>query len=182
MSDQYWRYLADLDPELLERLMADYGQEVWNYAFFITKNRSMADDIAQDVFVQAYRNSSGFRGEASMRTWLFKITRNISINYVRSAFFRKVFLVDRVKAKSNAASAENDFMEQETANEVWRRVLQLPAKHREVIILHAKYELSTQQMAQVLQIPEGTVKSRLHAARRRLSALLQKEELLHETF
>lgn len=182
MSDQYWQYLAGLDSEMLERLMADYGQEVWNYAFFVTKNRSVADDITQDVFIQAYRSFSSFRGEASMRTWLLKITRNKSINAVRSAFVRRVLLVDIVRPGGRAASAENDYIAREAANEVWRKVLELPIKHREVIVLHARYELSTEQMASVLQIPEGTVKSRLHAARRRLSALMRKEELLHETF
>lgn len=182
MSDQYWQYLAGLDSEMLERLMADYGQEVWNYAFFVTKNKSLADDITQDVFLQAYRSFSSFRGEASMRTWLLKITRNKSINSVRSAFVRRVLLVDIVRPGGKASSAENDYIAREAANEVWRSVLELPIKHREVIILHARYELSTEQMAGVLQIPEGTVKSRLHAARRRLSALLQKEELLHESF
>jgi len=181
MSDQDWRYVAALDPEMLERLMADYGQEVWNYAYFITKNRSMADDIAQDVFIGAYRSFASFRREASMKTWLLRMTRNRSINAVRSAFVRRVLLVDRVRPGSSAASAENDFIETETVSEVWRCVLELPVKHREIIILHAKYELSVQQMAEVLHIPEGTVKSRLHAARKRLAAVLQREEeLLHE--
>jgi len=181
MSDQDWQYVAALDPAMLERLMADYGQAVWNYAYFITKNRSMADDIAQDVFIGAYRSFSSFRREASMKTWLLRMTRNRSINGVRSAFVRKVLLVDIVRPGSSAASAENDFLESEAVSEVWRRVLQLPVKHREVIILHAKYELSVQQMAHVLHIPEGTVKSRLHAARKRLAALLEEgEELLHE--
>ena len=182
MNDQDWQYIAALDPDMLEKLMADYGQEVWNYACFITKNRSMADDIAQDVFIEAYRSFAGFRRESSMKPWLLRITRNKSINGVRSAFVRKVLLVDRVRTGRNAASAENDYIELEAANEVWRQVLRLPVKHREVIILHAKHELSVQQMAHVLQIPEGTVKSRLHAARRRLSALLAKEELLHESY
>ncbi len=182
MSDQDWRYVAALDPDMLEKLMSDYGQAVWNYAYFITKNRSMADDIAQDVFIQAYRSFAGFRRESSMKTWLLRMTRNKSINSVRSAFVRKVLLVDRVKHRSDAASAENEFIETEAVSEVWRCVLELPVKHREVIILHARYELSTEQMAGVLQIPTGTVKSRLHAARRRLSAMLKREELLHETF
>jgi len=168
-----------LDLITLEDLMGTYGQDVWNFAHLITRNRNAADDITQDVFLQAYRHSVSFRGEASVKTWLLKITRNMSYNYRNTAFFRKVLLVDLIVSKDASRSAEQSFMEKEAANEVWRQVFRLPTKYREILVLHAKYELSLQEIANILKIPVGTVKSRLFGARRRLSFAL-KEEMIYD--
>jgi RNA polymerase sigma-70 factor (ECF subfamily) len=62
-------------------------------------------------------------------------------------------------------------MEQSAANEIWSKVLMLPVKYREVLILDAKYELTTKEIAGVLGLAEGTVKSRLHRARQKMSEL-----------
>ncbi|MHA7966962.1 RNA polymerase sigma factor [Paenibacillus sp. CAU 1782] len=164
-----------MDPLTLESLMTKYGQDVWNYAFFITKNRVMSDDITQDVFIQVYRHVTSFRGEASVKTWLMKITRNISYNYRNSAFFKKVFLINIV-SDEHYHSAEQSFIEKEATNAVWTQVFNLPTKYREVLVLHAKYQLSLKEIADILKIPQGTVKSRLFAARKRMSVLLKKEE------
>ncbi|QAY68512.1 RNA polymerase sigma factor [Paenibacillus protaetiae] len=171
--------MANMDSATLEKLMSAFGQDVWNFAYSLTKNRSMADDVAQDVFLQAYLHAASFRGESSVKTWLLRMTRNISYNYRKSAFIRKVLLVEAVKSRGHAASAEQAFLENEASNEVWIRLLSLPAKYREALLLQAKYELSLTEIAQVLQIPEGTVKSRLFAARKKMSRLL-KENYRHE--
>ncbi len=155
--------------------MNKYGQDVWNFAFSICKNRQLADDIAQDVFLQVYRHVATFRGESSVKTWLLKITRNISYNYRKSAFIRKVTLVDLVHRTGQSQSAEDIFLEQEAVSEVWLCVFQLPVKFREVIVLDAKYHLSVSEIAGVLNISEGTVKSRLHRARKKMTGLLYGE-------
>ena len=170
------KVLVAMDSASLEELMEEYGQDVWNFAFFLAKDRNMADDIAQDVFLQAYRNLSSFRGEASVRTWLLKITRNISFNYRNSAFFRKAVLMDKWLPAGAQRSAETAFLEQEAANRIWLLVFRLPVKIREVLVLHAKYELSLQEIADVLKIPEGTVKSRLFKARKKMKALIEEDE------
>lgn len=174
MSHDSLKHLTAMDPQTLEDLIAQYGQEVWNYAYSITKNRSMSDDIAQDVFIQVYRHVTSFRGEASVKTWLMRITRNISYNYRNTAFFRRVLLVG-ITTNDYSHSAEQSFIEKEAANNVWKQVFTLPLKFREVLVLHAKYQLSLKEIASILQVPEGTVKSRLFGARKRMSALLKEE-------
>lgn len=179
MSGDYARHMETGSAEWLEEVMDAYGQDVWNFAYFATKNRAIADDIAQEVFIRAYRHVHLFRGESSVKTWLLKITKNLSINYRKSAFFRKALLVDFIVRSGNGHSAEHEFLEREVANEIWACVFRLPAKCREALILHAKYELSIQEIAHILGIPEGTVKSRLSAARKKLSKML-KEEAAYE--
>jgi RNA polymerase sigma-70 factor, ECF subfamily len=179
VSEDYLQYMVHMNQAAFEELMRQYGQDVWNFAYFLTKNRSMADDITQDVFLQAYRHVAGFRGESSVKTWLLRITRNISSNYRKSAFFRRVLLMGTVAEGRSNRSAEQAFLEKEAANTVWRQVFQLPVKLRAVLVLHAKYQLTAPEIAHILNIPEGTVKSRLSGARKKLSILL-KEELVHE--
>jgi len=175
----YLKYAVDMDAQTLESLMRDYGQEVWNYAFLISRSRSMADDIAQEVFLKAYRHLESFRGEASVKTWLLRITRNLSYNYRNSAFFRRTLLLDRINLNGHHRSAEQAYLDEEASNEVWRQVFSLPAKHREVLLLHARHQLPLSDIASLLDIPEGTVKSRLYMARQKLSKLL-KEDDAHE--
>ncbi|MDF2671595.1 MAG: polymerase sigma factor [Paenibacillus sp.] len=181
LESKYMKYITEMDPDTLDKLMMEYGQDVWNFAYLICKKREMADDITQDVFLQAFRHVTSFRGEATLKTWLLKITRNISYNYRNTAFIRKVLLVGFVERAGAYPSAEEDFLEQESANEVWKSVFDLPAPYREVILLDAKHHLSILEIAHVLGIAEGTVKSRLFRARKKLSAMLTKGEHANET-
>ncbi len=104
-----------------------------------------------------------------MRTWLLAIIRNVAINYLRAAFVRKVTLTDRTARHGVSPSAEREALERELTDEIWTAVLDMPLKWREVLILHAKYELNMKEIAGVLGISEGTVKSRLARARRRMA-------------
>ncbi|AQR78382.1 RNA polymerase sigma factor [Paenibacillus larvae] len=153
------------DPDAFRDLMRQYGRDVWNYAFFLTKSSHVADDISQDVFVRAYTKLHTFRGESSVKTWLFTITRNLVMNHKHSAFIRKVTLVDFFQHEHEQKSAEERCLQDMNIREIWKLVLMLPDKYREVLVLDAKYELSTAEMAKLLGISEGTVKSRLHRAR-----------------
>ncbi|REK72054.1 RNA polymerase sigma factor [Paenibacillus paeoniae] len=151
--------------------MQVHGQEVWNYAYFLTKHQDWADDITQDVFLRIYRSPNTFRGESSVRTWLFAITRNCVFNYRRSAFLRKVTLMGRVKHSGEAPSAESEALANQYIDEIWESVMALPAKYREVLILDARYELSLKEIADITGLSIGTVKSRLSRARRKAAEI-----------
>jgi RNA polymerase sigma factor (sigma-70 family) len=169
----YLKYMAQSDDPkaLLGELMTAYGKEVWNYAYSITRKWDLADDITQEVFIKVYRNMHAFRRDASVKTWLLTITRNTAIDFQRSAFFRKVTLTDWLEERGERRSVESEAMEKWAVNDIWSMVLKLPAKSREVIILFAHYQLSMKEMADVLGVTEGTVKSRLFHARQKLSKM-----------
>lgn len=175
----YVKYMAWTDDPntLLDELMTVYGKEVWNYAYSITRKWDMADDITQEVFIKVYRHIDSFRRDASVKTWLLTITRNTAIDFQRSAFFRKVTLSDWLEEKGERRSVEHEMMEKWSVNEMWDMVLKLPAKYREAIILFAHHQLSMKEMADVLGVTEGTVKSRLFHARQKLSKM--KEQIDH---
>lgn len=167
---------SDDAATVLDDMMRVYGQDVWRYAYFLTKRTDAADDISQDVFLKAYRKLASFRGESSVRTWLLGIARHASLNYMRTAFFRKVTLVDRIWSNENERSAEQAAMERLQTERIWDMVLSLPAKYREILILDAHYDCSEQEMAELLGISRGTVKSRLHRARAKVEKLRKGED------
>jgi RNA polymerase sigma-70 factor (ECF subfamily) len=178
-KEEYLQYASSLDVSAFRDLMADYGQEVWNFAYVITRKRDLADDITQDVFLKVLRNIGSYRGESAFKTWLFAITRNVAVNYLRSAFVRRVTLVDYIVPRGGHRSAEEEALDHLYADNIWNAVLKLPAKYREVLVLDGKYDLSVKEIANIPGQPEGTVKAKLSRARAKM-AEMAKEEIRYE--
>ncbi|QHT59738.1 sigma-70 family RNA polymerase sigma factor [Paenibacillus lycopersici] len=178
MQFDYLKHVTDgLDRDaVLNELMAAFGRDVWNFAFFMTRSREMADDVAQDVFVKVYQQLYEFRGQSTIKTWLLAITRNTARDVLRSAWVRRVVLFDRLYPHAGTSpSAERESMDKLMAEEIWAVVLKLPRKLREVLLMNSHYGLSMKEMADVLQVSVGTVKSRLHRARAAVNRRLAQE-------
>ena len=94
MQEHYLYDVAAIDVEDLRALMEHYGEDVWKYAYFLTGDPHLADDIAQETFIRAYRSFHTFRRESSVKSWLLKITRNTAFTAQRRAFLRKAVLLD----------------------------------------------------------------------------------------
>ena len=96
---EYLKTIADSNDRraILTDLMNAFGEDVWRYAYSITRKRDHADDITQDVFLKVYNHLFAFRGDSSVKTWILTITRNTAYDYKRKAFFRKVVLTDNVE-------------------------------------------------------------------------------------
>ncbi|WP_201317596.1 RNA polymerase sigma factor [Paenibacillus sp. EPM92] len=177
MAFEYLKSLAGgMDKnEILSELMLTYGEDVWNYAFFLTRQPMTADDITQDVFMKVYERLYSFRGEASIKTWLLTITRNTVRDQWRSAWFRRVVPSGVLKRDETVASAESQALSALVEEDVWKLVLELPTKLREVLLLHAHHQLSYVEIAELLGISVGTMKSRLSRARAKISQQLETE-------
>lgn len=158
---------------LLSDWMESFGQDVWNYAFFLTKRKDAADDISQDVFLRAFKHWNDFQGRSSVKTWLLTITRNLSLNYLKSSYMTRVSLTGWITSKQTEPSAEKEFMDAAAVSQIWKYVLELPPKYREVLILESHYQLPRKEIAELLGISEGTIKSRLHRARARMEMKLK---------
>lgn len=174
--------MRPVDPKLiLKDLMLKYGQDVWNYAYFLTKSKIEADDISQDVFLNAYKHLSRFEHRSSVKTWLLTITRNRSLNYLTSSFLKRVTITEFVTHRNNGISAEREAIDRLSVNHIWECVLKLPVKYREVLVMDAHYQLSYSEISSILGIAEGTVKSRLHRARKKVDYLLKGAQKYEET-
>jgi RNA polymerase sigma-70 factor, ECF subfamily len=173
MEHEYLQFVTRLDRNALRDLMETYGQDVWNYIYCLTRKPDTADDLTQEVFIRAFEKVGSFRGECSVKTWLFTIARNLVMNYKRSSFIRKVFLVDFTTRSESHPSAEKEALSNIEANMLWKYVMELPEPYREAIVLEARYGLPVKEMAELLGVAEGTVKSRIARARAKISSKLK---------
>lgn len=176
---EYLKYITETADTrvILRDLMEAYGNDVWNYAFSLCRSTDQADDITQEVFLKVYRKLGTFRGEASIKTWLLAITRYTAYDMKRSSFWNRIKAFDVFQAGGTQPSAEQEAIEKLAVNDMWKKVMTLPVKYREVLILYAHYQLSMKEMADILQLSEGTVKSRLFHARAKLLKMKERESL-----
>ncbi|WP_239004641.1 RNA polymerase sigma factor [Paenibacillus tepidiphilus] len=180
-----------LDEQQMRRIMQRYGEEIWNYIYYLTGNSEMADDLAQEVFVKCYYRIGTYRGTSTFKAWLFTIARNTVFSYRKSRYFRlglwggqqhplSAFDTDqqeRLMVQAGvSASAEMEYMGNRQVAEIWEIIMKLPLKLREVLVLDLKAELSVREIAGLTALPEGTVKSRLHRARRKVQEQLRGRE------
>lgn len=87
MDYQFLAQAQTIDNYTLSSMMDVYGNDVWNYAYFLTKSAEQADELSQEVFIRAYSGVAHYRGECSLKTWLLTITRNTTFTYRKSKFF-----------------------------------------------------------------------------------------------
>jgi len=135
-----------------------------------------AHDVAQDAFVQAYTRLASFRGEAAFYTWLYRIAFNLAMTRVRRR--RPMQSLDQAKDSLGnepidlGATAETGILREEQARVVHMALGQLDEEFRQVIVLRELEGCAYEQIAQILEIPVGTVRSRLYRARIQLRDLL----------
>ncbi len=164
------------DPLHFDEIVARYKKDVFNYSYFLIGKREYAEEIVQDVFLRVFRSIHLFRGDSAFKTWLFKITRNVVQDFKRTLLVRQVMFVDDVRTTEYSPSAENDYFQYKYKSEICDVVLTLPPVFSQVIILDVKYDRSMAEIATMLNISVGTVKSRLHRARLKMSTLLMRRE------
>ncbi len=158
---------AEVATTTLETLMTTYGRSVYQQAYLYTGDAAMADDVLQNVFLAAYRHLSRIRNP---RAWLGQATLNASRNMLRERVRHPMEeLPDALPAPD--ADPSRRYQEQD----VIKAILALPADMREVIVLVYYEDRPTHEAATMLDIPDGTVRSRLTRARRLLRKLLEEE-------
>ena len=162
----------DLKQEFETRI-AETGTLVYRVAFSVLRNSEDAEDVAQEAFAKAYRRFRQLRDRNRFRAWLVRLTWRMAINRTRSERRRMARESAAESASSGESSPVQSVIERERAERLWRTIDALPEKLRIVIVLAAIEEHDVRQIATLLRLPEGTVKSRLFLARQRLKELLQ---------
>ena len=152
-------------------------------ALSILDDGDEADEAAQETFIAAAKALDGYRGSASLKTWLFAI----AINVCRSRLRRRKAQLALARALAgiqqlfgHVESPEQRAEENERDAALWAAVDRLDEKHRLVVVLRYVHELTASEIAQVLGISEGTVHSRLHYARQQLAATLRRSAVFEE--
>ncbi len=159
------------EAHLYELIMRRYNQRIYRAARAIVKNEQEAEDVMQDAYVRAYEHLDEFEGRARFSTWLTRIAVHEALARVRRG--RRFEPLDSNHEEPTMFTPHTPNAEQQASDGEMRLVLeraidQLPDDFREVFILRAVEELSGTETAECLDIPEETVKTRLHRARTRL--------------
>lgn len=146
---------------LLSEWVYNHSQLIFRTAFYFVKDRMLAEDITQEVFLRAYRNMEHFRGDANVSTWLCRITINASKDYLKSWSYRKLIVTQKFIKQDHHPSAEENLMKSLHENELVQKVMDLPVKFREVIVLYYFEDLKSKEIANLLELPESTVRVRI---------------------
>jgi RNA polymerase sigma-70 factor (ECF subfamily) len=185
----------DADSQLVERCLSGeeaawedlvrvHTRRVYGIAYRFTGSDHQAQDLTQEVFLRVFRSLRNFRaGEGSLTVWLGRVTRNLLIdNYRKSKLDRATDSIEErlpVIEESTAMSGRTDgLLAGREASELLQAGLQkLSPELRETVILRDLEELEYREIAQVLQVPEGTVKSRLNRGRAELARVLRRHRV-----
>lgn len=159
----------------LDELYARHGLHILSYLMIHLGDRPLAEEILQDVILAAWNHAADFRGESRVLTWLLAIARNRALNAVRG---RKIMMTP-LNDDFEIASPDTGPLEKVvrlTEHASLRAALnRLPDQQREILTLVFFHQLSGPEIAQMLNISEGTVKSRLHRAKEALRRIMQSE-------
>ena len=173
------------DQAEFESMAMPFMDQLYSHALRLTKNSSDAEDLVQETYLKGYRAFSSFKEGTNLRAWLFRILTNSFINNYRKkqrGFEEEdfdeiddMYLHRRLGSIQNSTlgmSAEDMLFERLTEDEIKDAVEALPTQYREVVLLADVQGFSYKEIAEILEIPNGTVMSRLHRGRTKLQKAL----------
>lgn len=161
---------AERRDEAITLLLPAFRRKVFGLAHSILRDRESAEDVTQEVFIKVWRALPGYDGRASISTWIYTITRNASVSALRARHPQSSLSDPEVMEAAEASypGPATDVLAERAA--ILKIVDRLPTKQRQVVMLFYMEEQSHEEVATMLAIPVGTVKTLLHRARAQLLA------------
>ena len=172
------------DTDAFEELLLANQKNVYNLAYKMTGNPSDAEDITQEAFFKAYRLLTSFRGDSRFSVWLYRLTHNLCIDFLRK---RKRAATISLSQSDDVGSEfafdipderetpEGTAMRRELSEAINKSINELDPLQKEIIVMREVTEMSYSDIAKTLDINEGTVKSRLSRARKSLANILMEK-------
>lgn len=168
------------DVTALAWLMERYGNDVLRTASLLLKDRYLAEDVSQETFLTAFQKAGQYRGDGSLKGWLLRIAINLCRGRMRRVSWQRLFLRERMELEQDVDDRSVLSSSEEPGSANWlnkmtlrEEIGRLPLLYREVIVLYYFHEMQIVEIAAVLQESEGTVKSKLHRARKKLKLQLK---------
>jgi RNA polymerase sigma-70 factor (ECF subfamily) len=174
------------DADAFRELFEKYHRRAYAVAFGVVKHKQDALDIVQDTFIKVHRNIKNFQGTSSFYTWLYRIVMNLAIDQLRrSKKSKDLDYDDRVGRDAGEVAGDGTLLphilegnprrtvlRKELSGAIQKALDELPEYHRAVILLRELEGMSYEEMAEVLEVPKGTIMSRLFHARRKMQESL----------
>ena len=160
------QHLMEGSREALAMLWQAHSENVLNLAFRMLKDRDQAEDILMDVFVQVPKAVQGFRGQSALGTWLYRLTVNACLMKLRADKRHRELENENLDTIIEEVLGEGDSREENFDAELLEKGLsQLPAETRSMLWLKDAEDLDVKDIAEIYNMPEGTIKARLSRAR-----------------
>lgn len=174
------RSVLDGNINDFEQLVTAYEKNVYNLALRMVGDPDDAADITQETFIKAYRALGSFRGDSKFSSWIYRIASNVCLDFLRSRSRRAQVPLSfenedeegEIELPDMSQNPEEVLMKKLSMEAVRRGMEKLPPKQRQILVLRELCGLSYAELAQTLSVEEGTVKSRIFRARKRLCAIL----------
>ncbi len=171
------RQIKNGDQSAFAEIVEFYKDKVFQISYRMLGNRHEAEDIAQEAFIRAYVNIHSYDMNKKFSTWLYRIATNLSIDRIRKK--KPDYYLDAEIAGSDgltmysqvaadAALPEDELETMELQEQIQAEILKLPEKYRSVIVLKYIEEFSLKEIGEILDLPIGTVKTRIHRGREAL--------------
>ncbi len=171
------RRAASGDADAFETLVSGHLNRVYALCLRMTGSRQDAQDLAQEVLLRVYRSLPTFRSEADFGTWLYRISVNRCIDFLRSRGRAEILSMEALREMGYeppdaAPSPEGSLLQSEQAEQIRQAILLLPAEQRAAVILRDVQGFSYEEVSSALQLNMNTVKSRISRGRQRLREIL----------
>jgi RNA polymerase sigma-70 factor (ECF subfamily) len=157
-----------------EALMRTHQEPVFRLAYLLLGDPDEAEDVTQETFVRAYRALKGFDAERPLQPWLLRIASNLAHNRHRS-IGRYLAALTRFAREDPDGIKQTTIKPEDDSQTLWQAVRQLAKPFQEVIYLRYFLDMSESEMVDALDVPAGTVKSRLHRALTRLRGIVERD-------
>jgi RNA polymerase sigma-70 factor (ECF subfamily) len=167
-----------LTTAAFEELAMPLFDQLYNFAHWLTQDRSEAEDLVQETYAKALRGMESFQPGTNFRAWMYRILRNTFLTSrtgLKTAATVPLDAEDAPEMPVSSSTPESIFIDKSQEQLLQSAIEELPVHFREVLLLCEVEEMSYQEIADALSIPIGTVMSRLSRARKALRELLQKK-------
>ncbi len=179
------------DANAFEALVTAYQKQVYSLALRTVGNPEDAADLSQEAFLRAYRSIGSFRGDSKFSVWLYRLTTNICIDFLRSKGRKPTVSLtmenddeetQELDVADDRFDPEENIQRAELQRAVQRGLNSLPEEFRTILILRELEGMSYAEIGEILHLEEGTVKSRLFRARSRLCDFLKQDGNLPDSY
>jgi RNA polymerase sigma-70 factor, ECF subfamily len=171
-----------VSADAFEQLYQEYSDKIFSYIYLLVHDKEVAEDLTQDTFIKAYKNWDQFNGESHLFTWLFRISRNVTIDYLRKKRLLTFFSIEKYQFESNQQTPLEIVMKGERMTTLYEAIRNLKLSYQEVLILRKIKEFSIKETAEILNWNENRVKITTSRAIAALKKELTKRRENNEEF
>lgn len=163
----------------IEQIIVDYDIELRYVAYRYVRDWILVDDIMQEVYLKVYLNLGSFEGKANIKSWVYRITVNQCIDYLRKKIVQTTVLMDNPEEllATSRESVEKEMMERLEKEQLHERISSLPKDYQQAISLYYLHDYSYKEISEILSRDLSFVKNKLFRGRRMLKEVYEEKEL-----